>query len=91
METPSNEWELEAVRCDLWLWGKPLLRDKRSKDFGLRAVRLSTGVVVQVLGFMRTIRLTNRTFHSAMTAKISEGRQRHARIPCFEKQQTYFI
>lgn len=85
------EWELEVTWCDMMrLWGKPLPRDKRSKEFGLRAVRLSTGVVVQVLGFMRTIRLTNRTFHSAMATKISEGRRgepgklrsEHTRIPC---------
>jgi len=68
----------EVLRCHcsvaVQVDGKPLPRDKRSKEFGLRAVRLSTGVVVQVLGFMRTIRLTNRTFHSAMATKISEGR-----------------
>ncbi len=54
--------------------GKSLQQKKFSKDFGLRAVRLVSGVVVQVLGFKHEIRLTGHNFHSASKETISAGR-----------------
>ena len=45
-------------------------------DFGLRALRLPTGIVVEVLGFLQPIRLSTRNFHSAVTTKIADGRLR---------------
>ena len=54
--------------------GKSIHQKKFSKDFGLRAVRLVSGVVVQVLGFKHEIRLTGHNFHSASKETISAGR-----------------
>lgn len=59
-----------AVQVD----GKSLHQKKFSKDFGLRAVRLVSGVVVQVLGFKHEIRLTGHNFHSASKETIPAGR-----------------
>eukprot|EP00434_Breviolum_minutum_P002084 symbB.v1.2.001844.t1/scaffold77.1/size347087/15 len=68
----------EILRCHcsvaVQIDGKSIHQKKFSKDFGLRAVRLVSGVVVQVLGFKHEIRLTGHNFHSASKETISAGR-----------------